>query len=90
MQLLDLPAPRPPVDVRAPRTARSQDPESGIATYLFNAKRIRHHFCPTCGCAPFGTGADKDGREMAAINVRCLEGVDTGNLKVRPFDGKSL
>lgn len=65
-------------------------PEGNLATYSFNAKRINHHFCPTCGCAPFGTGADKSGKEMAAINVRCLEDVDIAALKIRHFDGRSL
>jgi len=27
---------------------------------------------------------------MAAINVRCLEGVDLSKLQVKPFDGRAL
>ena len=30
------------------------------------------------------------GNRMAAINVRCLEGVDLTKLKVTHFDGRSL
>jgi hypothetical protein len=27
---------------------------------------------------------------MAAINVRCLDGVDPSALSVKPFDGRSM
>ncbi|HKI52260.1 MAG TPA: GFA family protein [Geothermobacteraceae bacterium] len=61
-----------------------------LATYTFNTQRIQHHFCPTCGIAPFGEGTDPKGNEMAAINVRCLEGIDIDALPVQRFDGASL
>jgi hypothetical protein len=64
--------------------------ESDLATYSFNTGRIRHCFCPTCGCAPFGLGSDKTGAPKAAINVRCLDGVDLAALPRVPFDGRSL
>ncbi len=64
--------------------------EADLATYTFNTGRIKHHFCPRCGCAPFGLGSDKTGAARAAINVRCLEGVEPSALKVMPFDGRSL
>ena len=63
-------------------------PEADLATYRFNTKQIQHHFCPTCGCAPFGEGTDKSGA-MAAVNVRCLEGVDLAALPVIQVDGRS-
>jgi hypothetical protein len=73
-----------------PRTQlRLAAPESDLATYTFNKRVIRHHFCPTCGCAPFGFGTDAEGVETAAVNVRCLEGVEPSTLKVVPFDGRS-
>ena len=58
-------------------------------TYLFNHHVIRHHFCRTCGCAPFAGGQGKDGAETAAINVRCLEDVDLATVRRVPFDGRS-
>jgi hypothetical protein len=64
-------------------------PESNMATYIFNKKVIRHHFCPTCGCAPFGFGSDTKMGETAAINVRCLEGIELSNIKRNHFDGRS-
>ena len=65
-------------------------PENDLATYTFNKHVIKHRFCPTCGCAPFGEGADPSGRATAAINVRCLEGVEPADLKIAPVDGRSF
>lgn len=64
-------------------------PESVMSTYTFNTHRIEHRFCPTCGCAPLAYGAMPDGTPMAAINVRCLPGVDLAGLTVKEYDGKS-
>jgi len=68
---------------------RLATPESALATYLFNKHVIKHHFCPACGCAPFGFGTDPAGKATAAVNVRCLEGVEPATLKIMPFDGRS-
>ena len=47
--------------------------------------------CSTCGCAPYGEGVNlKTGAAMAAINARCIEGVDIAALKITKFDGRSL
>ncbi|MGH8371637.1 MAG: GFA family protein [Gammaproteobacteria bacterium] len=64
--------------------------DTDMKHYTFNKHRIKHYFCPTCGSAPFGMGADGKGNEMAAINVRCLEDVDITALKINKFDGRSL
>ncbi len=64
-------------------------PRSELGTYEFNKHAIHHHFCPTCGIAPFSDGRNPAGQEMVAINVRCLEGVDLAKLKVVPVDGAS-
>ena len=65
-------------------------PENALATYTFNKHVIKHHFCPKCGCAPFGFGKDRAGAATAAINVRCLEGVELSTLKRIPVDGRSF
>jgi hypothetical protein len=65
-------------------------PESDMATYLFNKHVIQHHFCPTCGIHPFGEGKDPKGNAMAAVNIRCLEGIDIDAIPVKHFDGRSL
>ena len=64
-------------------------PESNLATYTFNKHVIKHHFCANCGCAPFGFGAGPSGAPTAAVNARCLEGIELSTLKRIPFDGRS-
>ena len=61
---------------------------SSLATYTFNKHVIQHHFCPTCGCAPFASGKDRAGADTAAVNVRCLEGFDLAAVKRIPVDGR--
>jgi hypothetical protein len=65
-------------------------PEDKLATYTFNKHVIKHHFCPKCGCATFGFGTDASGTATAAVNVRCLEGVEPSKLKILSVDGRSL
>ena len=65
-------------------------PADAMATYHFNKHVIDHHFCPNCGSAPFGFGSDKKGEPSAAINVRCLEGVDLSTLTRVPVDGRKF
>ena len=64
-------------------------PEDRLGTYTFNKHVIRHHFCPDCGCAPFGSGKDPTGKPMAAVNARCLEDIDLATLERIPYDGRS-
>ncbi|MGA9333525.1 MAG: GFA family protein [Rudaea sp.] len=65
-------------------------PAEDMSTYTFNKHAIRHRFCPTCGTQPFASGKDRNGNETAAINVRCLEGVDIGALTRIAVDGRSF
>ncbi len=51
---------------------------------------IKHRFCQTCGIHPYGEGTDPNGNRMAAINIRCLEGIDLESVPVQHFDGRSL
>ena len=69
---------------------RLSTPESNYGTYTFNKHVIKHHFCPVCGIHPFAEAPDRSGKPMAAINTRCLEGLDLSSLKVKKFDGRSL
>ena len=59
-----------------------------MSTYTFNTHAIQHRFCPTCGCQPFGMGKGADGAEMAAINLRCLEGMDLDAVERVPVNGR--
>jgi hypothetical protein len=65
-------------------------PDGALSTYTFNRHVIKHQFCSTCGCAPFGFGTDKQGNATAAINVRCLPEVEFSTLKIVPVDGRSF
>ena len=69
---------------------RLKTPESDIRVYTFNKHVIEHCFCGNCGIHTFGRGVDPKGNKMAAINIRCLEGVDLDKVPVKHFDGKAL
>lgn len=69
---------------------RLHTPVENLSTYTFNKHVIAHHFCARCGCAPFGFGVDPAGAPMAAVNLRCLEGIDLAAVKRIPFDGRSV
>lgn len=62
---------------------------SDLSTYTFNKHAIHHHFCSTCGIAPFSESADAGAKMSAMVNVRCLEDVDLSTLEIKPYDGKS-
>ena len=64
--------------------------EQDIASYTFNKHAIKHRFCSVCGIHPYGEGTDPQGRRMAAINIRCLDGVDLEKIPVQRFDGRAL
>ena len=68
---------------------RLATPEADMSTYRFNKHRIAHHFCPVCGVAPFADGEQNE-RKMAAVNVRCLRGVEPSQLEIRQVDGRSF
>ncbi|MCE4554717.1 GFA family protein [Roseateles cellulosilyticus] len=73
-----------------PRSAlRVSTPESDIASYTFNKHVIQHRFCPTCGMHPYGEGTAPNGDATAAINIRCIEGIDLDKVPVHHFDGRS-
>jgi len=63
--------------------------EEMLTDYRFNKKKIAHLFCKVCGVQSFGRGTNKEGVPTAAINVRCLGGVDLEKLNITPVDGKN-
>ena len=63
--------------------------EDALTDYRFNHHVIHPLFCNTCGIKSFARGVGPDGKETAAINVRCLEGVDPSKLEIKQFDGRS-
>ena len=64
--------------------------QDALSDYQWGKKRIHHLFCRHCGIRSFAGAIGPDGREMAAINVRCLDGVDLGAVPTGQFDGKSM
>jgi hypothetical protein len=67
---------------------RLRTPEDAAATYTFNKHVIKHRFCPSCGIHPYAEGVDPKGNPMAAINLRCIEGIDLDAIPVQHFDGR--
>jgi len=75
----------------APRDAlRLLTPESDAGTYVFNKHAIKHRFCPDCGIQPYSEAISPSGEPVAAINIRCIEGIDLQAIPVTHFDGRSI
>jgi hypothetical protein len=75
-----------------PRTQfELKTPDDAASTYKFNKHFIAHRFCAVCGIHPYAEAIHpKTGVPTAAINVRCLEGVDLDKLPVTHFDGRAI
>jgi hypothetical protein len=67
---------------------RLRTPEDAAVTYTFNKHVIKHRFCPTCGIHPYAEGTDPKGNAMAAINLRCIDGLDLAAIPVQEFNGR--
>ena len=64
-------------------------PRENLSTYHFNKEVIAHHFCASCGIAPFSEAVLPNGAEMAVINLRCVPEIDLAALTVTQYDGAS-
>lgn len=58
-----------------------------LATYTFNTKTAKHHFCRTCGVHPFYV--PRSDPDKVDVNVRCLAGVNLADLTFATFDGQN-
>lgn len=65
-------------------------PAENLRSYTFNKHLIQHRFCPTCGIHPYGEGVDPQGNAMAAVNLRCVDGIDLDAIPVQHFDGRAM
>jgi hypothetical protein len=65
-------------------------PEQDASTYLFNKHAIKHRYCSVCGIHPYGEGTDPKGMRTAAVNIRCLEGIELESIPTKQYDGRSL
>ena len=68
-----------------------------LAVYQFGDKSVYHHFCKTCGIAPFNSVAslppDYRGRAKIGdrrVNLGCVDGVDPLALEIEIIDGRSF
>ncbi len=57
-----------------------------LATYEFNTKVAKHHFCKVCGIHPFYV--PRSDPDKIDVNARCLDGVDLAAIPVKHFDGR--
>ncbi len=62
--------------------------EDTLGLYQFDTKVAQHYFCKACGIYPFHQTMSKPGEYR--INLGCLDGVDTEQLTIQLFDGKSI
>jgi hypothetical protein len=69
----------------SPERFRLSAGEDALATYTFNTGVAKHHFCATCGVAPFYRPRSHPG--FYDVNVRCLDGDALKDFRVAPFDG---
>lgn len=58
-----------------------------LATYEFNTKTAKHHFCRVCGMHPFYI--PRSDPDKIDVNVRCLDDVDLTGIEPSTFDGKN-
>jgi len=60
--------------------------ENDLATYEFNTRVAKHHFCLHCGIHSFYV--PRSDPDKIDVNVRCLDGVDVDTLHVTRFVGR--
>jgi hypothetical protein len=65
-------------------------PADNAGSYTFNKHVIKHRFCKNCGIHPYAEGVAPDGKAVAAVNIRCLEGIDLAAIPVQHYDGRAL
>ncbi len=59
-----------------------------LGLYQFGNSVAKHYFCKTCGIYPFHETLRKPGHFR--VNLGCIDDLDSYNLPVEIFNGKSL
>jgi len=59
-----------------------------LSLYQFDTKTAKHYFCTNCGIYPFHQSSLK--LDQYRVNLGCVDNVDTSQLLVDVFDGKSI
>lgn len=72
----------------APKEIGIEEKDGALASYQFDTKVAKHHFCKICGIYPFHQTLRKPGHYR--VNLGCIDDVDTNELSVELFDGKSI
>ena len=67
-------------------SVRLEVEEDALETYRFGTRLAKHHFCRTCGVAPFYIA--RSDPEKIDVNARCLEDIEASQLPVVHFDGR--
>ncbi len=73
-------------------TSRSQD----VATYQWQSRTVKHHFCANCGCGTYSespdwsTGKPDFDNPKVGVNSRLLDDFDLDAVPVTVIDGKNL
>lgn len=67
-----------------------QTGEDKLSHYQFNKRVIDHVFCSICGIKPFAFGKDEQGKEVVAVNLRCIDGLDLSQLETMEYNGAAL
>ncbi|KAF2452745.1 Mss4-like protein [Lineolata rhizophorae] len=61
--------------------------QDNLRMYTYHRKWIGHYFCTTCGSSIYAKShSEKFHPEVAAVNVRMLDGVDLKSLKIQEVD----
>jgi hypothetical protein len=64
-------------------------PEKDLSTYTFNTHRIRHQLLLAMRLRPVRRSESTERRGDGFINMRCIEGFEPEQVKIRKFDGRS-
>ena len=60
--------------------------ENDLATYEFNTRVAKHHFCLHCGIHSFYV--PRSDPDKIDVNVRCLDNIDLATVSPKRFDGQ--
>jgi hypothetical protein len=67
---------------------RPLTPFEDMTLYQWHTKTAKDYFCPACGILPFRR--PRTAKNIWAVNVRCLDGLDLGSLPEKAVHGSRL
>jgi hypothetical protein len=79
-----------------PEQFRLLTPQESVATYRWNSKTVKHHFCATCCCGTFSESPDWSSgqpdfdKPRIGVNARLLDDFDLDAVPVKLIDGRRL